>query len=60
VTLDIFDVQGRLVKSLADRKPYAPGRHTIRVERGLLPSGLYFVRFQTAQFEQSRRLIVIE
>lgn len=60
VTVDVLDVMGRRVRVLADRAAYAPGRYSLRLERGKLPSGLYFVRLAAGEFGQTRRLVVLE
>jgi hypothetical protein len=60
VTVDVLDVQGRRVQTLADRRAFPAGRHSLRMERGRLPSGLYFVRVLAGENHQTRRLVVIE
>jgi hypothetical protein len=48
------------VRVLADRAPYAPGRYLLRLEKGRLPSGLYFVRLNAGEFGATRRLVIID
>jgi hypothetical protein len=60
VTVDVLDVMGRRVRVLADRAAYAPGRYSLRFEKGRLPSGLYFVRLNAGEFGQTRRLVELE
>ncbi len=60
VTVDVLDVQGRRVRVLADRVAYAPGRYSLRLEKGRLPAGLYFVRVNAGEFAQTRRLVVLD
>jgi len=63
VTLRIFDLRGRLVRSLVDRVAEA-GNHTVRWdarnEQGAtVPAGVYFYKLTTPNDEQSRRVVVI-
>jgi hypothetical protein len=44
VTVELFDSAGRRVQLLIDGRDYTPGRHELRLDGGLLSSGLYFVR----------------
>ena len=60
VTVDVIDVLGRRVQVLADHAAYAPGRHSLRLSKGRLPSGLYFVRLNAGDFGRTRRLVVLE
>ena len=63
VTLAVFDVEGRLVRTLA-RGPFAPGRHHARFDgrdssgRHLAP-GLYFVRLSAGFQTRVQRLVVM-
>jgi len=43
MSLGIYDVDGRLVRSLADGD-LAPGRYEAKMPHGTLPAGIYFVR----------------
>lgn len=64
VTLTIYDVQGRLVRTLVDRemqvgvhRPEWDGRD----ERGKpAASGVYFVRFEAGQTVQTQKLVLVK
>jgi len=43
--LGIYDVNGRLVRSLSDGD-VVPGRYETRIPSGVLPAGVYFVRLE--------------
>lgn len=63
VRVTVYDVSGRGVVRLADRV-YGPGRHEVEWsgtdDRGRkLPSGVYFLRMETASSEQTRRLVLL-
>ena len=63
VTLRVFDLQGRPVRTLVDEVAEA-GNHTVRWdgrnEKGAaLSAGVYFYKIATPNYEQSRRVVVI-
>jgi hypothetical protein len=63
VTLDVYDVRGRLVRRLVDEVT-APGRYDVawngRTGDGRpLPSGLYFYRVKAGDLAQSRKLLLM-
>ena len=58
VELTVYDVLGRRVKRLVDEVRVA-GRHQARFDAAGLPSGLYFYRFNTDSFSQTRQLVVV-
>lgn len=60
VTLDVFDLQGHRVRTLASGR-YEAGSHAVRWpgvdEQGRqVANGIYFVRLQAGAFSQTRRL----
>ena len=63
ITLEIYDVAGRLVKSL-ERGTLPPGEHTA-VWRGITddgykaPSGVYFARLVAGKNQQTRKITLI-
>jgi len=63
VRLTVYDVSGRRVTRLADRR-FGPGRHEVEWsgidDRGrTLPSGVYFVLMESAGSPQTRRLVLL-
>ena len=61
VGLDVIDLQGRAVRTLASRSPTAAGRHEVswdgRDDAGLaLAAGVYFVRLTTPLGAHTRRV----
>jgi hypothetical protein len=61
--LEIFDVSGRLVETLVDRR-LEPGRHTFTWKirdrsGGFVGSGVYFYRLEAGEFIGLRRLQVV-
>ncbi len=64
VRLDVFDVQGRLVRTLVDTPQEAAGRHErawdLRDDSGRSVSpGMYFYKLQSPEGTFSRRLVVL-
>jgi uncharacterized protein (DUF1501 family) len=58
VRLQVFDIQGRMVRVVADG-PYAAGRHDVPVLVDDLPGGTYLYRLETAGGKTSRMLQVV-
>lgn len=65
VTIQIFDLQGRLVTKLVDRE-VEPGNYAVRFNPQALANGIYFYRMQVGgpsgavNFVQQRKLVVIQ
>ncbi len=59
VTLKVYDVTGRLVRTLVDEQQQA-GYHTTRFDGAGLASGLYLYRMQSGEFTQTRKLMLIK
>ena len=57
VLLQVHDVNGRLIRTLADRY-FMAGEHLVPVNLSDLSAGVYLYRMQTDGFEQARRMIV--
>ena len=58
VSLAVYDVLGREVRRLADRRMEA-GTHRIAFEASDLPSGVYVYRLQAGSFSKARRMVVV-
>ncbi len=52
ITIDVFDVTGRLVGTLANRT-FKPGVHELRFDAGSYPSGVYVATMQSPADSQS-------
>jgi PKD repeat protein len=64
VMVAIFDVRGGLIRTLVNARQAAGANSVIwdgRDNRGVrVHSGVYFVRLRTPQFEQARKIVLIE
>ena len=58
VALTVYDLLGRQVRTLAD-EVRGRGRHQVQFDAAGLPSGMYFYRFKTDAFSQTRQLVVV-
>lgn len=59
VFLRLFDVQGRLVKSLVETK-LKPGDYNYHVSTKELPSGIYLLRLNAGKYQGQQKLILIK
>ena len=59
VRIELYDVQGRRLRTLLDERSLAAGRHTIELGQRLTP-GLYFYRVQAPDRKLGGRAIVLE
>jgi hypothetical protein len=59
VTLTLYDVNGREVRTLADAE-YEPGSYSVTLDAKGLPSGVYFYRMTSGRFQESRKLVLLK
>jgi hypothetical protein len=59
VRLDLYDVTGRAVKSVAD-DTYSAGEHRLAVDASALPTGVYFARLTTSDWTATRKLLLLK
>lgn len=59
VTLEIYDITGRLVETLVNKKQ-EPGIHQVRWDRKANPSGVYFYRLRAREFVETRKMVVVD
>ncbi|MCB0284239.1 MAG: T9SS type A sorting domain-containing protein [Calditrichae bacterium] len=65
VTISVYDISGRLVKTLLDNAAYNAGQHVVSWDAtnqdGLkVSSGMYFYRFNAGSFNQLGRMILLK
>ena len=58
VTLELYDLQGRLLRSYLDREKLAPGDHRVSLDLVGLEAGTYFVRLLDGETLSVRPLVV--
>jgi hypothetical protein len=59
VTLKVFDVLGREVKTLVDEEA-SPGDKALSFDASSLPSGIYFYRLQAGNFVAVRKMLLMK
>ena len=64
VTLRIFDVTGRLVRTLTDRALRQPGRHAVAWDGtngagNEVASGMYYYRLDAGELSQTRSMTLL-
>jgi hypothetical protein len=59
VTLKVFDLLGREVKTLVNEK-LQPGIYEVSFDAGNLPSGTYFYKLTAGEFTDTKRMILIK
>jgi hypothetical protein len=60
VQLNIYDVSGRLVSTLVNNVRYEAGVYTVEFDGNNLPSGMYFYRFRTEGYIETRKMLLIK
>ncbi len=59
VTLNVYDVSGRLVTTLVDGN-VSPGKHSVSLNATNLASGTYFVSMKAGDFKASKKITCIK
>ena len=65
VRLEIFDIQGRIVKSIPDKKQ-SPGHYNINFDGSNLPGGVYFYKLEVIKnnpgqiFSETKKMLLIK
>jgi hypothetical protein len=59
VTITLYDVAGRVVRTLADDE-YEPGYHTLPLSADRLASGVYFCRMASEDFSETTKLLLLK
>lgn len=60
VTIDVFDISGRLVNTIEKSKMYSAGSHSVRFEGSSLSSGAYFYRITTPKFTDVKKMVLVK
>ena len=60
VTVEVFDIAGRLVNTIERSKMYSAGSHSVRFEGSNLSSGAYFYRLSTPRFADVKKMILVK
>jgi len=60
VSLRIFNILGQQVATILDETMMNVGTYEIEFDGSNLPSGIYFYRFSTGKFLQTRKMVLVE
>lgn len=58
-SVKIYDISGKKIATLIEKNLY-PGNYIIQFDAGNLSSGIYFYRFQSGDFIDSKKMILIK
>jgi hypothetical protein len=59
INLDIYNLTGAKVQSVINREMHNPGRHTVKIDKYSLKSGIYFARLEmNDEYVKTIKLIV--
>lgn len=59
VNLNVYDINGRLVKELVNKKQIA-GNYSINFDGSGLPSGTYIYRLQAGDFSETKKMVLLK
>lgn len=60
VTLDVFDVTGKLVSTLVNNLYQTEGYYNIEFDASNLPSGVYYYRIKAGEFTDTKKMILVK
>jgi hypothetical protein len=60
VTLNIFDIGGKLVETLLEKEYYKGGTHTITLQADHLSNGLYFYQITAGKWQSTQKMIILK
>jgi uncharacterized delta-60 repeat protein len=60
ISLYVFDVNGKLVKSLINNTRYSEGNYSVDFKAGELPSGAYFYKLTAEGFSETKKMLLIK
>jgi len=60
VTLQVYNLLGQVVATLADGERFSAGVHSVDFRAGELPNGLYFYQIRAGVFSQVRRMTLLK
>jgi len=58
VKLSILDISGRLINTITNEK-FAAGKRIVTLDGDALPTGIYFIRMEAADFQSTKRVLLL-
>jgi hypothetical protein len=59
VKLNIYDITGKLIKTLVNENEFA-GRYWVQFDSGHLSSGVYFYTMIANNFKESKKMVILK
>jgi photosystem II stability/assembly factor-like uncharacterized protein len=60
VSLEVFDINGKVVRQLLRGQEYAAGKHEVRFDAVSLASGTYFYRLTSPRFSSVKKMMLLK
>jgi hypothetical protein len=60
VTLEVFNMLGQRVSTLAVNKTMAAGQHSVAFDAANMPSGMYLYRLSTGNFTSTKKMMLLK
>lgn len=60
VTLEVFNMLGQRVSTLAVNKTMAAGQHSVAFDAANMPSGMYLYRLSTGSFTSTKKMMLLK
>ena len=60
VTLEVFDINGKVVRQVIRSQEYAAGKHDVRFDARGLASGTYFYRLTSPRFSSVKKMMLLK
>ena len=60
VTVQVYDISGKLVKTLMNNKNHSAGLHSITLETDYMASGIYFVHLDSGSNQIIHKVTVVK
>jgi predicted outer membrane repeat protein len=60
VSLNIYNINGERVKNIIENKSYPLGNHIINLNASELSTGIYFYKLETADWENTKKMILVK
>ena len=60
VTLNIYDVNGKLVSKIIDNEMKTEGKYTYEFDGNTLSSGMYYYKLSAGSFTETKKMILLK
>ncbi|HRE10964.1 MAG TPA: T9SS type A sorting domain-containing protein, partial [Ignavibacteria bacterium] len=60
VTLEVFDVTGKLIATLAKNEAVTAGLKEVEFNASSLPSGVYFYSLKSGDYSETKKMVLVK